>query len=520
MTVVNGGYFTTVTQCTQSEKVAWDIGEDTILPKYKYQTSQWPFCSIIRGYRNAQLAINGGVFWGLFNDIAEFYDESNDGMIPPFGVFEVNGGEFVGGFTTGKFFPEVVTGYSETVYSRNSFFQNIPQNSAANQFPSEAVPVGGNIIVVNGGKFTERTSPYTEGGDKGMWYVPGEPQYECLHFSGRVYVKAADCDFTYGNEFRDPQYTKPYEAITFKSFEDVMDDSTISETPVEALARVDALNDDFGSFCFIERLTPEEEREVAKWNATRNFKYLFSIPVTPENCQAVLSAVRDRSGVVYTLDKFDAYAEYMAMAMFAATKYDRANATKLFMYQQFDGEEPSVTTSQEADLYDSFDVDGLGTCFPVNYYGMTNQAGSRICFFQDGYNADGTDTADYCNEVWLKDAISVELLNTFIAVEKMPPNNEGEAMCKQAIASVVAEAIENGTVEAHKELDQVQKTYIDLETSEESAWNEVQNAGYWLKVAIKSRTLKGNRVQHYADYVLLYSKGDAVRKVEGRDILI
>ena len=210
----------------------------------------------------------------------------------------------------------------------------------------------------------------------------------------------------------------------------------------------------------------------------------------------------------------------MPMALFAATKYDRANATKVFMYQQFDGEKPSVTTSQEADLYDAFDVDGMGTRFPVNYYGCTQQAGDLISFYQDGYNADGLDTACYCNEIWLKDAISVELLNTFIAMEKIPANVVGEAIVKNAIISVLNEAITNGTVTVGKPLDNVQKTYIDSTAGEEDAWTVVESYGYWLNVVVKKRTLTGGRTQYYADYVLIYSKGDAIRKVEGSDILI
>ena len=292
------------------------------------------------------------------------------------------------------------------------------------------------------------------------------------------------------------------------------------EKPADALDRCDRADDNFGSFCFMENLTLEEIGELAETNASYNHKYLYSVDFAPDDCKRILYRVRGASGTCFTLDKFNAFARFMPMALFAATKYDRVNATKVFMYQQFDGERASVTTSQDADKYDAFDIDGQGTRFPVNYYGATQQAGSLINFYQDGYNADGLDTACYCNEIWLKDAISVELLNTFIALEKIPADNVGEAIVRNAIISVLNEGIRNEAITTGKTLDNVQRAYVDRVAGEANAWENVETYGYWIDTTVKHRTLAGGKVQYYADYALVYSKGDAIRKVEGSDILI
>ena len=52
-----------------------------------------------------------------------------------------------------------------------------------------------------------------------------------------------------------------------------------SETPAEAVARVDAANDNFGTIVFIDSLTDEQATDVAEWNKAKNYKYLFSVPV-------------------------------------------------------------------------------------------------------------------------------------------------------------------------------------------------------------------------------------------------
>ena len=307
---------------------------------------------------------------------------------------------------------------------------------------------------------------------------------------------------------------------SFYQYEKEIETYERTEKPVEALVRCNRIDDNFGAYCFLEHLTPTEIGEVAAHNATYNYKYLFSVDFPPDECKLVLRAVGGVSGTCFTLDKFNDFAKFMPMALFAATKYDRVNTTKVFMYQQFAGEKPSVETTTEANRYDAFDVDGMGTRYPVNYYGCTQQAGDLISFYQDGYNADGIDTACYCNEVWMKDAIAVELLNTFIAMEKIPANAVGEAMVKDAIISVLNEAITNGVIVTGKKLDNVQRTYVDRVLNEADAWNAVEDLGYSLKVEVKHRTLLGGRVQYYADYILVYSKGDAIRKVEGSDILI
>ena len=309
-------------------------------------------------------------------------------------------------------------------------------------------------------------------------------------------------------------------AEDFYKFRSAIPEYERIEQPVEALRRCNLMDDNFGSFCFLDSLSVEEHKAVADLNASFSYKYLYSIDFAPEECKGVLFRVKGASGTCFTLDKFAAYARFMPMALFAATKYDRANATKVFMYQQFSGEKPSVTTTSEANRYDAFDVDGMGTHYPVNYYGCTQQAGKTISFYQDGYNADGVDTACYCNEIWLKDAIAVELLNTFMAMEKIPANNIGEAIIKNAITTILDEAIKNETITIGKGLDTVQKSYIDMAANEAEAWRFVEVYGYWLKVELKSRALAGGRTQYYADYVLVYSKGDAIRKVEGSDILI
>ena len=57
--------------------------------------------------------------------------------------------------------------------------------------------------------------------------------------------------------------------------------------------------------------------------------------------------------------------------------------------------------------------------------------------------------------------------------------------------------------------------YIGQVLGNTDAWQDVYSNGYVLNIAIEK---DGNR--YVGKYILVYSKGDSVRKVEGSDILI
>ena len=85
------------------------------------------------------------------------------------------------------------------------------------------------------------------------------------------------------------------------------------------------------------------------------------------------------------------------------------------------------------------------------------------------------------------------------------------------VLGVVKEALLNGTIEPTKPLDNVQKAYIESITGDENAWENVYADGYWFNVEIAYDT---QYKRYKASYDLLYSKGDSVRYIEGRNIMI
>lgn len=288
--------------------------------------------------------------------------------------------------------------------------------------------------------------------------------------------------------------------------------SPVQETPSAAVARVDGGTNNFGSFAFIDAITDAQAKDVAVLNAGYNYKYLCSLGSVVGTSSTPLAAtiataqtVGATNGCALT-QGVDRFASAIPMAIFASTDYSGTNTATTLMFKQISGEQASVTDSDSADT-----LDGLY----VNYYGQTQANGRQLSFYQRGVNLDGQDTAVYCNEVWLQSAIATEIMNLLVSVERVPANEDGESMLNSTISAVAQRAVGNGVFEIGKTYTSAQRAAIFQLTGDKDAVTTMQNSGYWLDVVIEE-----DGGQYKARYLLVYGKGDSVRKVEGRDILI
>lgn len=280
------------------------------------------------------------------------------------------------------------------------------------------------------------------------------------------------------------------------------------------------LSNNFASYGFINtNLDTDAIDEIGTWNDAQNNDYLFCGDVGAANYSSIAATAAGHKGlsINYNInyDQADTLPAYLMPAtILAATDYSAPNGTLNFMYQQFPSQPVAVDTNELSNTLDALFV---------NYNGQTQKAGQKIEFYQDGYLADGTDAAVYCNEIWLKDAMATEILNLEIALNKIPANDDGLGMIEAVLQGVIGEALNdgtgNGTISAGKALTNTQKAYITQITGDSTAWQTVQLNGYVLTVKLTQSVVNG-ATKYIADYTLIYSKGDSIRKVEGRHILI
>lgn len=272
----------------------------------------------------------------------------------------------------------------------------------------------------------------------------------------------------------------------------------------------------FGSFLFMGAMTTADILEAANWNAARNVEYMYVARCDDSNRVALGAALIGIGGTALTYAPVATEWDEMApMIVLAATDYTKRNAVQNFMFQQFDGLTAKVSTDALA-----ADLDAVR----INYSGVTQTAGQLISFYQRGVLGGGsTDPVDqntYANEMWLKDAARANLISLLLALSRVPANTEGRGQVIAILQDVIDRALFNGAISVDKPLNTVQKLYIGQMTGDDLAWHQVQNAGYWLDANPESYVTTDGRTEWKITYTLIYSKDDAVRKVEGTHVLI
>lgn len=292
----------------------------------------------------------------------------------------------------------------------------------------------------------------------------------------------------------------------------VLSDGSDGNTPVGTISESATLTNNFFSFTFLNTvLTTAQLGELAQWVNGQNVRYVFSHAVTPTNANAVQQAVQGQDGVALTLDKFDEGAAFMPMSRIASIDYNQAGAAISMNYQQFTGVTPSVRTDSEASLYDGM---------KINYYGVTQQAGQQIAWYQQGVlQGSITDMGVFANEAWLKDSFVADLLNLRLGLNTLPSNTVGVSMVLSTLMQTINKALFNGVILPGKTLDATQQAYIAQVTGNTDAWQTVQSNGYYIDCNLEKYTENG--IEKYkASFLLVYSKGDSINYIDGRDILI
>jgi len=287
-----------------------------------------------------------------------------------------------------------------------------------------------------------------------------------------------------------------------------------AESITEFLAASTQLSNNFGSFSFVPILTEVQTTEAATWNDGENVKYIFTEKVLSADAQTYFDNLSGLSGVGLTLyDDTLVPSEYpwlLVSMIMAATPYQRRASVQNYMFQQATLT-PSVTTTVLSDFFDSI---------RVNYYGETQSAGQGLSFYQRGFlmglATDPIDMGVFANEIFLKDSISVNIINLLLALSAVSANASGLAQVLTSIQASIDAALFNGVISIGKVLNTTQIAFITSATDDPNAFLQIQNIGYWIDAVITEPTANNFVV----DYTLLYSKNDVVRKVEGTHTLI
>lgn len=298
----------------------------------------------------------------------------------------------------------------------------------------------------------------------------------------------------------------------------VFDVGGSQQTMTQAYAASIDVSDSFGSAYFLTQSDDVDQLvSVAEMNAAENVKHQLYIGATRAQYQAFSTALIGTASVGLILKTFnnDQLAA-IPMAIMAATDYDRTNATTNYMFRQSGVTlAPQVTNSTDADLFDKA---------RVNYYGETASAGAKISFFQRAFLCGSAnapqDMSVHANEQWLKAYIAQQWFSLLLSTRGVPANLDGRAQGLIVIADAVSKALDNGTILSGKTLTPAQIIAIGDASGDDLAFHDVADKGYWYDVEIVENTGPSGIAEYVLKYVLIYGKGDWIRKVEGSHNLV
>jgi len=300
----------------------------------------------------------------------------------------------------------------------------------------------------------------------------------------------------------------------------ILSDGSDAQTITECLDSSANASDNFGSFLFTNgcALDLPQTVEAASWTDLQNITYKFMVSILPANQSTWSAALIDYSGTAMTFvpsTLVNEFQEMTDMTILAATDYNSINATQNYMYQTNFTFTPTVTDTPTSNALDAL---------RINYWGVTQRAGSLIAFYQRGVLTGTTtspqDTNTFANEQWFKSAAGSALMNLLLALPKVSANNQGLSQVLAILQSVVNLALSNGTISVGKPLNITQQLYIGSITGDPNAWQQVQNIGYWVGADIIAVITPSSTTEYEIRYTFVYSKDDVVRTIQGSDILI
>lgn len=292
----------------------------------------------------------------------------------------------------------------------------------------------------------------------------------------------------------------------------IISDGVNARTLTQFLDNDSQLSNNFGSFAFFGITQQADIVEIAQWNHNKNAQYMYSLSVNATNYEAIQAAVKDFDGCALTYDIHNDMAYYMPMVLMAITDYDETDGVINYMFKKFPNDLPSVVDDETSDMLDNL---------RINYLGSTSQSNSTLSFYQPGYlQGSIPDMAVYANEIWLKDYVVTEGLQLLINKKRVPANNNGKNMFIAVLQDAANKALNNGTIDPGKTLTASEIAYVtSLSEGSINAYKNVEQNGYWYNVDIIKEVV-GNTYKNVLKYMLIYTKGESIRKIEGSHILV
>lgn len=324
MLTINGGQFTTVSYSMNVDDVAAQIGEESWMVGYdwkaeatasgitnRYTLRSWqPYTAVIDSYEESQIIVNGGTFFGMYNDAFEISGELT--TRDKHGVVIINDGHFVNGYLDWFFVPTKKYGSQSMLQASAPAWGTYP---ALLDYDKD----GWMPIVVFGGRFDDNISTVMSNGGLARLAKEGDLRYGALRFTGMVSIRGGTYNFDFSDEFKDLE-------VEYTVREQV-DEIDKSETPAEAVQRSIDTDADFKPFMFIDVIDQSYAKPIADIVKAKKYAFTFmDCAVSDEDYSEALTVLDGCSGVTVARRADGSFAELCKVTAPSPHVFDESSA--------------------------------------------------------------------------------------------------------------------------------------------------------------------------------------------------
>lgn len=293
----------------------------------------------------------------------------------------------------------------------------------------------------------------------------------------------------------------------------ILSNGAVAQTPVEAVTLSDEVNDNFGSFAFIDSLSLDQHDAISDWNHQQNVKYFYFATVLAVDAFTFNERLIANSGTGLILPSDSDRQEVLPMAVFGSTDFTAPGASRNYMFQTGD----FVATVDETSVSNALDS------LRVNYMGETRAGNSALRFFQRGYlmgdvNAP-TDMGVYANEVWFKASMTTAFLNLLLDSNGLSANQSGITTATGIAQNIITQAVLNGVISVGRTLTSAERADIFAISGDEQTFQQIETIGYWITFRINQNTVDGLN-ENELEYTLIYARDNTIRKVTGTNVIV
>lgn len=289
-------------------------------------------------------------------------------------------------------------------------------------------------------------------------------------------------------------------------------------TPATAMTAVTDTTQDFASFMTAFEPTTADKVAFAAWVDGQDNRFLYAMYTS----NIAATVVPDVTTAAYQIGLLG----YSGTAPI----YDAANGMSIAAFLMgavasidFEREEGRITAAFRAGsgLIAGVTNQTIASALRTNgynFYGAYATANDRFTFFYPGSILGEFDWIDsYVNQIWLNNAMQLQLMTLVTSVGSIPYNADGYALIEAAMSDPVQAAVSFGAIRAGVTLTTLQALQVNTAAGRKVS-DVIEQRGWYIRVAPASAAVRAARTSPPIN--LFYTDGGSIQQITVSSVLV